>query len=136
METTDEFLRSLGVVIYRDGRRRWPEDVKARIVAETLLPGATVNAVAAKYAVRANHISEWRRRARDGKLVLPVLEAEPEFAPLVLFDTEPAQAVADATADEDEASIDLLFASVTIRLNGATPAARVAEIARALGGGA
>lgn len=135
METTDEFLRSLGVVIYRDGRRRWPEDVKARIVAETLLPGATVNAVAAKYAVRANHISEWRRRARDGKLVLPVLEAEPEFAPLVLFDTEPAQAVAVATADEDEASIDLLFASVTIRLNGATPAARVAEIARALGGG-
>ena len=134
METTDEFLRSLGVVIYRDGRRRWPEDVKARIVAETLLPGATVNAVAAKYAVRANHISEWRRRARDGKLVLPVLEAEPEFAPLVLFDTEPAQAVADASADQ--ASIDLLFASVTIRLNGATPAARVAEIARALGGGA
>ncbi|TCP61425.1 transposase [Rhodovulum bhavnagarense] len=62
METVTEFLRSLGVVIYEDGRRRCPDEVKARVVAETLLPGATVNAVAAKYELRANHVSEWRRR--------------------------------------------------------------------------
>ncbi|KKL87569.1 hypothetical protein LCGC14_1933400 [marine sediment metagenome] len=48
METMTEFLRSLGVVISEDGRRRWPDDVKARVVAETLLPGATVNSVACR----------------------------------------------------------------------------------------
>ncbi|NBB81322.1 MAG: transposase [Verrucomicrobia bacterium] len=57
METTAEFLRSLGVVIYSGGRRRWPEEAKARIVAETLEPGITVNSVAANYGVRAHTLS-------------------------------------------------------------------------------
>jgi len=37
------------------GRRRWPDDVKARIVAESYLPGARVCDVAAKYGLIARH---------------------------------------------------------------------------------
>lgn len=134
METTREFLRRLGVDISEGGQRRWPDDVKARIVAETLLPGAMVNDVARKYELRPNHLSAWRRMARDGDLVLPAPDVEAEFSPLVVFDVEPTQPVEDA--DVGLSAIEIMVGAVVVRLDGTTPAARIAEIARALGGGA
>lgn len=47
--------------------RKWPDAVKARIVAEMLRPGATVAAVAQQQGVKANHLSAWRTLARQGK---------------------------------------------------------------------
>lgn len=134
METTREFLRRLGVDISEGGQRRWPDEVKARIVAETLLPGATVNDVARKYDLRPNHLSAWRRMARDGDLVLPAPDAEAEFAPLVLFDVAPVQPIKDMVAAT--AAIEIMAGAVVVRLDGTTPAPRIAEIVRALGDGA
>lgn len=85
METTREFLMNLGFRISSDGRRRWPDDLKPRIVAEILPPGASVNAVAAKYDIGVNHLSSRRRMAKDGLPVLPVIEEETGFAPLVVL---------------------------------------------------
>ena len=65
--------------------------MKAQVVAETLAPGATVNAVAGRYSVQPNQLSGWRGLAKQGKLVLPAAsEADefPTFAPLVLREPE------------------------------------------------
>lgn len=43
-------------------RRRWSQDDKARIVEETLAPGAKVTAVARRNGVAASLVFTWRRQ--------------------------------------------------------------------------
>jgi len=110
--------------------RRWPEEVKARIVAETLVEGATVNGVARHHGMLPNHLSEWRRMAREGKLVLPNLDGM-SFVPVAV--EEPVDDIPNpADPDTEIGTLDVLHGDVTIRLAADTPAVRIAEIVAAL----
>ena len=125
MDGTIEFLTDTGAG--RRRCRRWPEEVKARIVAETLVEGATVNAVAQQYGMRPNHLSEWRRMAREGKLVLPELDGV-SFVPVAI-----EQPVVLPDVPEDAVgTLDLIKGDVVVRLAANTPAARIAELVTAL----
>jgi transposase len=105
-------------------KRRWSDEAKGRMVAETLVPGVTVNEVARRHGVKANHLSSWRTLARQGKLVVPEV-AGAEFAPPVAVTQTLEPSVATGT-------VDLVIGLVTVRLGAATPAARVAELVLAL----
>lgn len=129
METILEFLPVSG----RSRRnRRWPNEVKARIVAETLVPGATVNSVARRHGVPANHVSSWRTLARKGRLVLPAPEDPAEFATLMLGPGEDPSPVVRPAADRAE----IVVGVVIIRLEAGASADRIASVARALTAGA
>jgi transposase len=126
MGATSEFLAR--VPRRADGKRDWPSELKARIVAETLIEGETVKAVAQRYELIPSTVSDWRRMARQGKLVLPNLDGM-DFVPV---EVEAPAPLAEPLPAMSASIIDVIKGEVTVRLDAATPAARIAEIAKAL----
>jgi transposase len=68
-------------------RRRWSDEMKGRIVAESYAAGAVVSEVARRHDISPQHLFAWRKAARAGLLNLPADEA-PQFVPVV---TQPRQ---------------------------------------------
>lgn len=126
MEPALEFLPA-------DGRsrrnRKWPDEVKARVVAETLMPGVTVNEVARRHGIPANHVSSWRTLARTGRLVLPAPEDPVEFAALMVGPAEPAPCAGGGGA---VVRPEIVTGGVVVRLEAGASAERIASVVRAL----
>lgn len=70
-------------------RRKWSDDEKARIVAETLQPGAVVTEVARRWQVCPQQVFGWRRERRLGTSggsvaaldFVPIVSAVPALDP-------------------------------------------------------
>lgn len=90
------------------GRKRWPDDLKAQIAAESLEPGAIVTDVARRHGCRPQQVHDWRRRARLGQLVLPASADTLSFVPVVS-----ESALSAAAEPSPEAAV------VTVELQGA-----------------
>ena len=113
------------VMVGPSGKRTWSDAFKGWVVAETLVPGVTVNEVARRHGLRANHLSTWRRLAKEGKLVVPDL-AGAEFAPVVLeLEVKPSEPA-------PERAIEIVHRQVIIRVDAGIRPGRIAEIAHAL----
>ncbi|MQW33449.1 IS66-like element accessory protein TnpA [Sinorhizobium meliloti] len=138
----DGFVGRYEVVEPRRGNRRWPDDVKARIVAESLEPGVRVVDVA-RHDVVPHQLSFWRRQAREGILALPFEampdlaesgDAEPAFVPLAIA-AEPSEAVNVSAPPLPEAASAVLTLEigpdVVMRVPGDVPVERVAALVRA-----
>jgi transposase len=110
------------------GRRTWPNDVKGRIVAESLEPGARVSEVALRHGMAAQHLSTWRRLAREGKIVVPV--DEPMFACLEIAPQDEA-----APVSSPNGFVEIDTGGIIIRLSDTTPADRIADVVSALSAG-
>lgn len=129
----DGFDGRIAVVQRTRGYRKWPEEMKARIVAESFRAGVRVVDVARRHGVLAHQLSDWRRQARQGLLALPedaVEGLEAAFVPLAVE--------AEVAAPEGDAAFGTITieigGDVVLRVPGDVPAERVAALVRALRG--
>ncbi|SFY45780.1 transposase [Paracoccus pantotrophus] len=83
--STDGYAGTIDVLEGRSGRRLRSESERARIAAESLVPGARVSDVARRHAVTRWQIYDWRKKLASGHLALTAETAsEPMFAALVV----------------------------------------------------
>src|ERR687886_556916 len=88
--TKADGFRRIEVITGVGRRRRWTDEEKARIVAESLDPATTSSAVARRYGLHASQLFVWRQQLQRsassietvrGPAFVPVLLAEDTAAP-------------------------------------------------------
>ena len=129
----DGFEGRIAVIQRTRGYRKWPEEVKARIVAESFRDGARVVDVARRHGVLAHQLSNWRRQARQGLLALPEDAVEGLEAAFVPLAVEPEVSTEAAGAAFGAITIEV-GGDVVLRVPGDVPAERAAALVRALRG--
>lgn len=91
-------MQRVEIVTGKERRRRWSDEEKARLVAETFVPGAVVAHVARRHGVAESCLYAWRRQA--GAFSAPV--AMPTLIPVVTgavpAEPEPPQGMAPVCA--------------------------------------
>lgn len=63
-ESTHKLIVSPGRRL-RGSYRRWSDDQKRQIVAETFVPGTSISVVARRHDVNANQVFQWRKKFAD-----------------------------------------------------------------------
>jgi transposase len=108
-------VRRLEVPVGDLGRRRWPDEVKAGIVAESFAPGAVVAGVARRHGLTRQQLFAWRRRARQRELASPVPDQAP-FAPVVLAPVDEAVERTEAAPSTGAGVIEIRLGSAIVRV--------------------
>jgi transposase len=112
-------------------RRRWSAAEKARIVAETLVPGAGVSAVARRWQLCPQQVFAWRREAK-AVAEMPPERADrgmPAFVPIVAPAVSAAPAGAAASA---AAVIEIELAGAVVRVGAGLDGAVLSAVLRAV----
>jgi transposase len=107
-------------------RRQWSKADKARIVRESLEPGALLSEVAQRHGLTRWQLYEWRRKARaagdqarpaqskrNGSTSKPV-EALPAFAPVVMA----TPAIPPQPTASEASLVEIAIGGVSVRVRG------------------
>ena len=103
-----------------EGRRRWSSSEKARIVEESLAPGAVVAEVARRHGVYANLLHRWRREARVASRAAP----QARLVPVT---------VTPGFAGRAAGTIEIELGGVQVRVDASVDEAALGRVFRVLG---
>jgi transposase len=121
----DGYVGRLEVIEGPTGRRRWSEAEKARIAAESLVPGSSVADVARRHGVTRWQVYDWRKRLRNGHLTLPEnAPSIPAFAALIV--EEPPR------PKPARSRIEIVVGAITIRIDPDIDSGHLMQVIRAV----
>jgi transposase len=116
-------------------RRKWSDDDKARIVAETLEPGAVVTEVARRWHVSPQQVFDWRRQARVASAVAAA-PSVPAFVPVVPVVPDTPATVPEAGVSTTPArpapQIEVKLAGAALRIPPGTDVDLLTAVLRAI----
>ena len=127
-------------VITGTGRRRWfSADDKARMIEETLVPGAVVSEVARRHGLAPQQLFTWRRQARHPAGTNVATEV-PQFVPAVVESALPEGAARRrqrqrARPEDRPGIIEVEIDGVSVRVGRGADVETVAVVIRALKAG-
>jgi transposase len=118
--TKADGFRRIEVITGVGRRRRWTDEDKARIVAESLDPATTASAVARRYGLHVSQLFTWRQQlaasaARDAPAFVPVVVTEGAATPAGIagrMEIALGPAVVRVGADVDTAALRRVLEAV------------------------
>ena len=120
-------FRRVEVITGVGRRRRWTDEEKARIVAESLDPATTASAVARRYGLHASQLFVWRQQLQRRASSVETSGA-PGFVPVLLAEDSAAPA-------EAAGRMEIALGPAVVRVGTDVDAAalrRVLEVVRSL----
>ncbi|XSC43479.1 IS66-like element accessory protein TnpA [Bradyrhizobium sp. RDT10] len=134
---TTEPVRRLEVFTGAGRRRKWSDEDKARIVAETVAGGESVCAVARRHGLSPQQLFGWRRQLREAAAGDSEAE-ELQFVPAVVDAVAQAPVVrrqrqaSRYKSQPDIGTVEIEVDGVTIRVGRGADANMIAALVQAL----
>ena len=120
-------------IILGQARRRWSEDEKRALVAETFVDGQTVNGVARRHNISRSMLFGWRKQYCETLGFAAPASTPIGFTPVAIARSEPSEPAIPPTAPAGMPLIELEFGrGVRLRISGAVDPDLAAAVMKSL----